>query len=242
LPEPEIRSLESERAALQDTRARLGRDRERAKEEADQERGSIRGSLAELPQRILARERDVAACRADLARMERARKAAAIARDLFAEIARDSDVLMEQLAAEIASTYGDLVGGPRAVRLAAFDLQTARAVDAGGTQRSLDALSSGTRDLFLLAARLALAARSRSGRALIVLDEPFQAIDDDRAGRALSLLRRFQQQRDWQILLLSKDDAAAALLRSVFPEAEVHRLSRGHARDGARGGPQGSGV
>jgi hypothetical protein len=158
--------------------------------------------------------------------MERARKAAAIARDLFAEIARDSDVLMEQLAGEIASTYGDLVGGARGVSLAAFDVARARAVDAGGEQRDLEALSSGTRDLLLLAARLALASRSRPGRALIVLDEPFQTIDDDRSGRALALLKRFQEERGWQILLFSKDDGVASRLRTVFPDVLVHRLAR----------------
>ena len=226
LAEPEVRSLDNERASLQESQTGAARERERIKETVDQERGSISGSLAELPQRILAGEQALGACRAELARLERARKAAALARDILAEIARDSDVLMEQLAGEIAATYGDLVGGPREVRLAAFDVARARAVDAGGEQRDLDALSRGTRDLFLLAARLTLAARSRPGRALIVLDEPFQAIDDDRAARALALLKRFHEERQWQIVLFSKDDGAEALLCAAFAGVEVHRLSR----------------
>ncbi len=226
LAEPDVRSLENERAELQQRQGRLSRERETVKESVDQERGSIRSSLAELPQRILACEKSLGACKAELARMERTRKAAAIARDLFAEIARDSDVLMEQLGSEIASAYGDLMGGPRDVRLATFDVARARAVDAGGEQRDLDALSSGTRDLFLLAARLTLAARSRPDRALIVLDEPFHAIDDDRAARALALLKRFQQDRGWQIVLFSKDEGMAGKLRALFPDVEIHRLSR----------------
>jgi len=224
LRDPEIRRLEADRVRLAETLATIAADRESAKEGIDLERGGIRSALGELPQRIVATERGIAACRRELARMECARKAAALARDLFAEIARDSDVLMEQLAGEIAATYGDLVGASREVRLTAFDVAAARVVDAGGEPRNLGDLSSGTRDLFLLAARLTLAARSRQGKALIVLDEPFQAIDAGRAERALVLLRRFHEERGWQVLLFTKDESLVPRLRSVFQDLVAHRL------------------
>jgi energy-coupling factor transporter ATP-binding protein EcfA2 len=229
LPEPGVRRLEAERGRLRDSLARLAREREAVKEGMDLERGGIRTSLGEIPQRLLAVERALAVRKAELGRLERTRKAAALARDLFAELARDSDATMEQLAAEIAAVYGELAGATRGVSLGAFDLASARAVDAGGESREVDALSSGTRDLFVLAARLALAARSRPGPALLVLDEALQAIDDGRADRVIGMLRRYQQERGWQIVLFTRDPQLPVRLQAVFPAMVTHHLARASA-------------
>jgi uncharacterized protein YhaN len=86
-------------------------------------------------------------------------------------------------------------------------------------------LSSGTRDAFLLAARLALARKSTGRRALIVLDEPFIALDRKRTGRALSVLKAFFEKTGWQIILFTKDEALEKQVRAVFGEnLLVHEL------------------
>lgn len=64
-------------------------------------------------------------------------------------------------------------------------------------------LSTGTRDQLYFALRLAVCnvLGGESKTAPILLDDPFLTFDDDRAGRALTLLRRLAQKR--QIILLT---------------------------------------
>jgi len=79
-------------------------------------------------------------------------------------------------------------------------------------------LSQGTLDLVYLAARIGLV-RLVTGdrRPPLVLDDPFVTLDDDRAGRALSLLRDIS--RDFQVIYLTTSDRydAAADAVCVLP-------------------------
>jgi uncharacterized protein YhaN len=70
---------------------------------------------------------------------------------------------------------------------------------------SVSTLSQGTLDLVYLTARLGLV-RLVTGdrRPPLVFDDPFVTFDDERAGRALSLLKRIAD--DFQIIYLTTSD------------------------------------
>jgi uncharacterized protein YhaN len=78
----------------------------------------------------------------------------------------------------------------------------------------VDRLSQGTLDLVYLAARLGLV-RLVTGdrRPPLVLDDPFVTLDDDRAMRALALLKRVAD--DFQIIYLTTSDRYDAAADSV---------------------------
>jgi uncharacterized protein YhaN len=75
-------------------------------------------------------------------------------------------------------------------------------------------LSQGTLDLVFLAARLGLV-RLVTGdrRPPLVFDDPFVTLDDDRARRALELLREIA--RDFQVIYLTTSDRYHAAADSV---------------------------
>jgi DNA repair exonuclease SbcCD ATPase subunit len=105
--------------------------------------------------------------------------------------------------------------------------ETARVTDAGGTYREGEDLSAGTRDAFILASRLVLARKSLGGeeQALIVLDEPFLAMDRKRTCRALQVVKEFRHDTGWQLVILTKDEELEKEAVNYFGEALlVHRL------------------
>lgn len=100
--------------------------------------------------------------------------------------------------------------------------------DAGGGHRSLDHLSTGTKDAVVLAAKLALALQHREGPGILVLDDPFLAMDDERETRALRLLGDFHFRHGWQIILLTKESHLLEKAAALVPGAGILDLRTFH--------------
>lgn len=99
--------------------------------------------------------------------------------------------------------------------IAALDLGGVSLRDFGGELRTLEDLSSGTRDCFMLAARLVLARSVRGAEpGLLLLDDPFVSLDAQRRASVLTMLGDFQEETGWQIILFTKD----ASLRSALEQ------------------------
>ena len=133
-------------------------------------------------------------------------------------------MLASSLASDIAALFGELLPDMRSVEIPELDEGQIKVGDAGGVLRSLENLSRGTRDSFLLAARLALALRSFAGQGVMVLDEPFHSLDAERQRKALSMLASFHQKRGWQIILFSKEIGIVVAVKELFPDAVIHTL------------------
>ena len=66
----------------------------------------------------------------------------------------------------------------------------------GATTKSIEAYSRGTRDLYNLAARLALVdSLYELEKPPVILDDPFTAFDDKKTYAALKLLKEFSKER-----------------------------------------------
>ncbi len=227
------------RERLDELDERVGRDREKV---AALSAGA--GEMAELTTRIAAAGRRAAALELD-------RRAAGIAASLFARIADESTAALDELSADIGARYaavsgtavsGTAVSGSASshsspVSLAALE-EEPLVVDACGVARPADQLSNGTRDAYRLAARLALAERAHpvrgeGGPGLLILDEPFQAMDATRMGRALRLIARFRERTGWQLVVMTADERVALAVSSLFVGAQVHRLASGEPREPA---------
>ena len=91
--------------------------------------------------------------------------------------------------------YTECIGG---ITGESFEMDTDFGVtkQEGASTRSVEAYSRGTRDLFNLAARLALVDSLYEGeKPFIILDDPFTALDDGKTEAALKLLREFAKER-----------------------------------------------
>ena len=198
-----------------------GREREKA---AALNAGA--GEMAELTARIAAAGRRAAALELD-------RRAAGIAASLFARIADESTAALDELSADIGARYAAVAGtaAPQSspVTLAALE-EEPLIVDASAVARPAGQLSQGTRDAYGLAARLALAERTQLVRGggdpgLLILDEPFQALDATRTARALRLIARFQEHTGFQLVVMTADERVALAVAGRFAGARVHRLA-----------------
>ncbi|MHB0996904.1 MAG: ATP-binding protein [Elusimicrobiales bacterium] len=171
--------------------------------------------LEGLPDLINRAESDIAAAREELAALDLQSQGYMLAAEVFNKLAEKSTVAFDALGREVSAMLAEALDGGEA-RFAGFDAQEAAVKDAGGKPRPVKFLSSGTRDLFMLAARLTMARKARLSEAgtlapgLIVLDEPFYTLDQDREAAALKLLAAFRKATGWQIIVLTKDSAVPA--------------------------------
>jgi DNA sulfur modification protein DndD len=187
--------------------------------------GELRGTLGKLPEEIAAAERRAAQLEADVEAQRLEERAHEFAASVFEEVARDTQDTVRQLAAEAAQRLGALLGAARDVVIAEIeDPSTFRAMDAGGAMRAIDLLSRGTRDALLFAVRLALAERLSGPVPILLLDEPFGALDPDRIGRLLSLLQDFRERLKFQLVFFTKEPALRDAVCGAFPGAVVHEL------------------
>jgi hypothetical protein len=216
--------LRKERGDRDALRERIGR----LEKEMHTGRGEVQGSLGDIPDLIVASESEMAALERDLARLELDRRASALGQEIFAAMAARSDIQLQGLGDEIAQHFGGILPGARGIAIGELDNDGITVEDAGGAMRPMGQLSRGTLDSFYLAARLAMALRSRKEPGVLLLDEPFHALDEAREEKALELLRRVRETHGWQIVIFSKDDEMESRARAVFGEtAMVHRLGAG---------------
>ena len=171
--------------------------------------------LEGLPEAMNRAETDIAAAKEEMAGLELRGQAYMLASEVFNKLAERSTVAFEALSKEVAGMLGRVLPGMEA-RFGSFDAEEAELKDAGGRLRPVKHLSSGTRDLFMLAARLTMARKARLGAdgtlspAVIVLDDPFYTLDPSREAAAMRLLAAFMADTGWQIIVLTKDPSVPA--------------------------------
>lgn len=157
------------------------------------------------------------------------RLAAGRAREIFKAIADDGDAGLIDLSASVAKEFAQLTGlddgGSGVVEIQALSKGDLVAQDKWGVNRPLEDLSSGARQLFLLALRLEMAKRARpEGYALLSLDEPFAYLDPQRLKATMNLLKEFIEKMEWQLVFFTNEPSQADLARKVFPDCTVHNL------------------
>jgi DNA repair exonuclease SbcCD ATPase subunit len=226
-PENEIvllkRAVDEKSREIESTSSELHKYREELKEKG----GVIRGSLGELPVLIIKEEARIQKYDREIENNLLEREAAELASDIFSSVAQDSEAALGELSKSLSYEFGEIVGGSRQVNVSHLDTPSISMTDAGGVERPLEDLSSGTRNSFLFAARLALAKRAAVGKSLLILDEPFTSFDKVRLGNALAVLKKFHDESDWQVIFLTKDEFLVDQVKEVFTKEKVkeHRLT-----------------
>jgi len=202
-------------AAREEERTLAARwERETALAEKD-----MRGILLELARA----EESVAGAKEAVEADALRRSGESIARDLFRGMARSSDAAFSGLSEAVASFYAPVAGGEGGCRLGSLDEADALVRDGGGTERPPSRLSQGTRDLFYLACRLALARSIGREEAVLVFDEAFKNLDRDRTSRALSMIEDFRKRSGWKIVFFTKDEWLAEAVSAGFPRSGFKR-------------------
>jgi len=227
LPESDVLKMENK---LEQNKTRLSALLNEQKENIGSvslNQGNILGQLKGIPEKIVECKKEIIKKETRLAEIKKEKRALEIAKELFATLADDSSLMLEQLSGEISESFSELIDNKRSVIMDEFSADRAEISDVTGSGRNKELLSAGTRDAFLLAARLVLAKKSLEPQAasIIVLDEPFLTLDRPRTGRALAILEKFQKDTGLQIVIFTKDEETENQARNVFGRnLRVHKL------------------
>lgn len=230
LGEDEIKRM---RTSLEEFSARLDslkQTRTEKEKERLEKAGEIRGSLGTLPDEILSLERQIHYSGKKIHQLRLKKSAAKKAIEIFSNIAQDSALMYENLSDDVSGIFSEILGtqgqsvkiGTIAIKPEAMN-DSLKASDKYGIIRSIDVLSSGTRDVLYFALRLALSKKNSRGCKSLFLDEPFLTLDEERIKSAVKFLRLFQEETKWQIIFFTKEKALKSAVQKEFPEAIVQR-------------------
>ena len=159
--------------------------------------------------------------------MRLSRKAASIAAEIFRGLAADSNEMLAELGRELEASFGELLPEIRQVTVNNFALEDIQVADKGKTLRPIHHLSRGTRDSFVFAARLTMAVKAdpANKKRLLMLDEPFYTFDQDRTKLALRMVRKVQNEREWQVVLFTKDLNLAGSAKEILKNPVSYNLA-----------------
>ncbi|MBA7583464.1 hypothetical protein ES708_25408 [subsurface metagenome] len=216
--EAEVRLLQIELETKQAQLEELNSEYSDLKAAVAEEMGGISASFGSLPPEIGAKELLFRENLEAQQQIELDREAAGLAENIFSEIARDSGRNFSELSGDITGLLKEILPDRNEVEMLKFNESAVMVVDGGGGKRSLEHLSAGTKDSFLLAGRC----WGRGG--ILLIDEPFQALDRVRMERALRLIKKFIEQNGWQVIMFSKEEELMNQAKRLFPGIKVQLL------------------
>ncbi|MFQ3620536.1 MAG: AAA family ATPase [Spirochaetales bacterium] len=231
----EVKLLENQFRERKERLAILEKEEQRILTTLNRKQGEISVRTQGIPQKLLLLQKQGV----HLQNLKMAKKqeieGAKIAQQIYEEIGEDTSILIQELSEEISRDFSRITARPSPIQMSALTFKDVGVSDAGGEIRKGDgeALSSGTRDAFYLAARLTLARRALAGSepGILVLDEPFLTLDKNRCTNALSLLKEFYKKQGWQIFFFTKEEALVKEVEGTFKEESQKGLVQVHKLD-----------
>lgn len=206
--EEEMERVAERAAELERELARLEREVEQREERVRELTRRQAGLQGARPVNLAQAEQELARLRREEQRLEFELRAVALAHSELKAAAEAYHAGHLERLAESASAYFAAFTGRAGRRVAFDDEGRLRALEAGGREVALPALSQGARDQLYLAFRLAVADLLSWNRALpFIFDDPFVNCDDDR----LEAIRRALEElaRSRQVVLFShREDLA----------------------------------
>ncbi|WP_061248279.1 ATP-binding protein [Leptospira alstonii] len=176
----------------------------------------IRDSLPEKEKDLIDTIQSLSDKELEFSKMESRRRSAKIAQGLVEEISKDQSAQFVFVASEIGKEI-DLLLPKREVSFEAIDKkESIKMKDESGTFRSIDHLSGGTLATFYLIFKLFLARKTVPKNGILLLDEPFVHLDQTRIESALSYLKTFQEETEYQICFFTKQEELAETVLKVF--------------------------
>ncbi|EMJ97642.1 ATP-binding protein [Leptospira alstonii] len=176
----------------------------------------IRDSLPEKEKDLIDTIQSLSDKELEFSKMESRRRSAKIAQGLVEEISKDQSAQFVFVASEIGKEI-DLLLPKREVSFEAIDKkESIKMKDESGTFRSIDHLSGGTLATFYLIFKLFLARKTVPKNGILLLDEPFVHLDQTRIESALSYLKTFQEETEYQICFFTKQEELAEKVFKFF--------------------------
>ncbi len=135
---------------------------------------------------------------------------------ILSEMMNDITLTFRQIAKEISNEYGEFFPHFKDVEISSInDIEKFYIKDKYMEKRSINHLSTGTRDMFIFAFRILLAKKFGIGKFLI-FDEPFLALDEERVEKMIEILKKFYDENHWQLIFFTKDSLIKKFILKKF--------------------------
>ncbi len=142
---------------------------------------------------------------------------------ILQEISEDVNFKFKRISEEISNEFGKFFPHFEKVELTSLDRVEDIAIrDNYGKLRKITHLSTGTRDMFLLAFRILLA--RRFGAKFLIFDEPFLALDKERMDKMLDIIKDFYDKNDCQLIFFTKDEYLKERIKRKFDSLKIEEL------------------
>lgn len=212
------RELDEARRQLQDQTNRSSALRSTISESS----GELRVEMQRLGEEMVHTREEIQKTKARLASIELDRQAAEYAIFLLKTIQDETGNLFKKLGQDLTESFGGFFPEIRSVHVEDLREDKISIQDSGGTVRPLAHLSSGTRDAFVFATRLAFLARvGNPDKAPLVCDDPFLTLDPDRVEKGLQMLHNFQERTGYQIFFFTKDPYTGKLIEKLWKDVKT---------------------
>ena len=146
---------------------------------------------------------------------------------ILEEIEKDATYKFNEIANEISNEFSEFFPHFKNVKINSLEKLDLEMKDISGVQRKLGFLSTGTKDIFLLAFRILLAKKVNINKGnFLIFDEPFLSLDEKRIDTMLNILKKFHDNYKWQLIFFTKDRTLKELVENKFKDkAKIHNLS-----------------
>ena len=214
--EGKVNGLQAEKESTSQKLAELATDLTRSSVETQMRVGA-------LSEQQVRAEKDLEALKAGHEKGQLEMASLLLLKDIVESIEGDTNEQFKVLADDLSKYLVVMLPYNKAItvnNLARLD--ATNATDRYGSELEITRLSSGTRDAFYLAARLAFLEKVQvQGDAFLLLDDPFVFMDRARAARAMKAILLFRKEKELPIALFTKDEATKDDFLSIFPSAAV---------------------
>ncbi|MGV0035108.1 MAG: hypothetical protein ACNYPE_09125 [Candidatus Azotimanducaceae bacterium WSBS_2022_MAG_OTU7] len=214
--EAKVHGLQAEKESISQKLAELATDLTRSSVETQIKVGA-------LSEQQVRAEKDLEALKARREKGQLEMDSLLLLKDIVESIEGDTDEQFKVLGDDLSKYLDVMLSDNRTItfnNLARLD--AANATDHYGSELAITRLSSGTRDAFYLAARLAFLEKVQvQGDAFLLLDDPFVFMDRTRAARAMKAILLFRQEKELPIALFTKDETTKDDFLSIFPSAAL---------------------
>ena len=198
------------------------------------EEGMLTAREHEFARSIVDIEKELKRCEAVKASLENEegahRKLIGILEEVSTEVETDFSSLSDEVAESLKSILGSGDIEPTVVMKNISDAGSLEVSDAGNNMRELAHLSSGTRDAFVIAARMIMARRAIEGieKPIFTFDDTFLFMDSTRTKNAIRFLKGIVKENqfgeDAYFVFFTKDKDTFSFIKTEFEDCASYSL------------------
>lgn len=185
-------------------------------------------NIATSNNKIVELESEIAQKENEIVNLEKRKRALILLESVFEILNKKTDDVFNNLTNDATALYSHItenISGNEKIKVESFDKDKITVMDKQKENRSIEALSSATRDTVYIAMRMSILKRIHEEGRIILLDDPFITFDEKRLLNALLFLKGFAEEYNIRIILFTKDMYIKNIFADYFKDSIVHTLN-----------------